>query len=729
MKLILKITYYIFLFFSVSYSIAQNKSKVKGLKDYNHSILVGTTLQSGTEEAKIAIAKKSSLGTTILQEFNLIQTTCYPAWETWKGYKTYDFTTFNNVVNWASKNKIPVSAHVLAGPNLYFPDWFKKGTYTNAELDDLLHDYIKAVITTNNNDKKVGFWNVVNEFILDDGTYINPKAKSFRSKFEQLGMEPDKSGLNGDNKINNTHPIYVRKAFEYARKFTNAKLELRDYNIEFWGEKKAKGFYQMVKHLQNSGTPIDAIGFQAHFKADIVYDWDKMTKSIQEYKKLGLEVYLTEVDMGFKDSTFVWNAKAAEIQKKQYKKMMHVALAGGANWMCFWGVRDNWNKHWLYNKHPLPFDENLNKKPAYFGISDVLQKTSKENNQPKKFKSKTKVSIVNDQFYINGRPSYQGRYWNEHKIEGLLINSRMVNGIFDDLNPTSVNNFAYPDTNEWDADRNTNEFVNAMSEWKKHGLNAFTLNIQGGSPNGYKGSLAINPGYHNDGSLRNLYMQRLDKILKKADELEMVVILGLFYFRQDEYLADENAIKNATNNVIDWLFEKGYKNVLIEICNESNSGGSYNHDILFPNRVHELINLVKNKKNNGHQYLTTTSFSGCTVPPQNVIAVSDYIILHGNGAKNPERLIQLAKNIRKALGNKKIPIVNNEDDHFNFDKPTNNFTTSIKTYVSWGYLDFRFPRETNFEEGYQSIPVDWGINSERKKAFFKLVSEITGVNE
>ena len=66
----------------------------------------------------------------------------------------------------------------------------------------------------------------------------------------------------------------------------------------------------------------------------------------------------------------------------------------------------------------------------------------------------------------------------------------------------------------------------------------------------------------------------------------MVVILGFFYFGQDQYLADEEAIKNATNNMIDWLFEKGYRNVLIEICNETHSPGSYDHDILLPDRIH-----------------------------------------------------------------------------------------------------------------------------------------------
>jgi hypothetical protein len=35
-------------------------------------------------------------------------------------------------------------------------------------------------------------------------------------------------------------------------------------------------------------------------------------------------------------------------------------------------------------------------------------------------------------------------------------------------------------------------------------------------------------------------------------------------------------------------------------------------------------------------------------------------------------------------------------------------------------------KEEGFAEGYQSVPVDWGINSERKKGFFRLMKEITG---
>lgn len=341
--------------------------------------------------------------------------------------------------------------------------------------------------------------------------------------------------------------------------------------------------------------------------------------------------------------------------------------------------------------------------------------------------AKTVVTIKGDAFYINGKPSYPGRTWNGFKIEGLLMNSRMVQGVFDDRNPETVNSFAYPDTKKWDADRNNREFVENMSLWYSYGLNCFTLNMQGGSPSGYGASKCLNTGFNPDGSLIEPYMKRLDNILKKADELKMVVILGIFYFGQDQYLTDETAIKNAVNNLTDWLLNKGYQNVLIEIANETDVK-SYDHAILRPDRIHELIEMVRKKEKSGNRLLVGTSYGGCTVPRSNVVNTSDFLLIHGNGAKDPAQIQKLADATRQVNGYRPMPVVINEDDHYNFENETNNFTNSIKNYISWGYFDFRFPGETDFREGYQTVPVDWGINSERKRAFFNKVKEITGGN-
>lgn len=131
---------------------------------------------------------------------------------------------------------------------------------------------------------------------------------------------------------------------------------------------------------------------------------------------------------------------------------------------------------------------------------------------PPKRKPHTEVSIVGEQFYLNGKPTFPGRTWNGHKVEGLLPNSRMVQGIFDDLNPNTRHQWAYSDTRRWDPDRNTDEFIRAMPEWKKHGLLAFTLNLQGGSPQGYsQAQLWHNSALTATGALRKDYRRRLEK--------------------------------------------------------------------------------------------------------------------------------------------------------------------------------------------------------------------------
>ena len=70
----------------------------------------------------------------------------------------------------------------------------------------------------------------------------------------------------------------------------------------------------------------------------------------------------------------------------------------------------------------------------------------------------------------------------------------------------------------------------------------------------------------------------------------------------------------------------------------------------------------------------------------------------------------------------------NEDDHENFDRPANNCAAAVAEHVSWGWFDYRRKGE-GLNEGYQSPPVNWGVSSERKRAFFNYVAEITGAKK
>ena len=337
---------------------------------------------------------------------------------------------------------------------------------------------------------------------------------------------------------------------------------------------------------------------------------------------------------------------------------------------------------------------------------------------------KTAVSVREDAFHVNGQPTYKGRTWNGKKVEGLLLNSRMVQATFDDLNPDTRDRWAYPDTKKWDADRNTTEFLAAMPEWRKHGLLAITVNLQGGSPQGYsKDQPWHNSAFTETGELRKEYAARMEKVLDKADELGMGVIVGYFYFGQDERLKDEKAVLAATDAATGWLLDKGYTNVLVEVNNECDV--RYDHAVLKPERVHELIERVKKAKRGDRRLLVGTSYGGGTIPKENVVRASDFLLLHGNGVKEPKRIAEMVQQTRKVPGYRPMPILFNEDDHFDFDQPANNFAAAVGEYASWGYFDYRM-KDEKFDDGYQSVPVNWGISSDRKKGFFKLLGEITG---
>jgi hypothetical protein len=336
----------------------------------------------------------------------------------------------------------------------------------------------------------------------------------------------------------------------------------------------------------------------------------------------------------------------------------------------------------------------------------------------------TEVAIRGENFFINGRITYAGRTWEGRSIEGLLLNSRMVQGVFDDVNPATRARWNYPDS-PWDAERNTREFIAAMPEWRRNGLLAFTLNLQGGSPEGYsKGQPWENSAFAADGALRPDYAARAQRILDRADELGMVVILGIFYFGQDQRLKDEAAVIRAVDETVDWIFAHGWRHVLVEINNETTNG--YHHAILRPARVSELISRVRARERDGRRFLVGTSFTGRKVPDDSVVKVSDFVLVHGNGAaSNPALITQMVQQTRALPSWRPMPIVFNEDDHFDFDKPDNNFVAAVRAGASWGYFDYRMKGES-FADGYQSVPVDWGINSPRKKAFFAKLREITG---
>ena len=171
--------------------------------------------------------------------------------------------------------------------------------------------------------------------------------------------------------------------------------------------------------------------------------------------------------------------------------------------------------------------------------------------------------------------------------------------------------------------------------------------------------------------------------------------------------------------------------MLVEIGNEVDLENVWAHPIIAAPRCHELIELAQ-KRGNG-KLLVSTSLIGIDAPPAATVAAADFLLPHGNRVHGPDGHFQPSPHgIRLQLARWRAspayrgqPIVYNEDDHFEFDKPDNHLVAAVDGGASWGFFDYRMSRE-RFEDGFQSLPVDWTISSKRKRAFFGLLKEITG---
>ncbi len=377
----------------------------------------------------------------------------------------------------------------------------------------------------------------------------------------------------------------------------------------------------------------------------------------------------------------------------------------------------------------------------------------------------TVVEIQGGDWLLDGRPVHEGREWNGCPVSGLLLNSRMANGLFDDLNPVTRGLWAYPDTGVWDAERNTDELIAALPAYRASGLAAIGVNLQGAAPGGYyrwhdeavKDLLARLGGggtaptaaevwrglesprsqpwdsgaFASDGALRPAFAARAERLIGAADARGMAVCLGLFYFGQDERLRDEAAVRRAVDNACDWLLGLPHENVVVEVNNEADIP-LYEHAVLTVDEVHALVAQVRGHRRGKRCLLAGTSVSGRRAPTAAIAEASDFLLLHGNGLDEPEMITARVAETRALAGYRGQPVVFNEDDHFDFGGRRSNFAAALAARAGWGYFDPGAGAGGrtawgNYRDGYQNPPIDWSIGTPRKRAFFAMLEDVTGV--
>lgn len=294
----------------------------------------------------------------------------------------------------------------------------------------------------------------------------------------------------------------------------------------------------------------------------------------------------------------------------------------------------------------------------------------------------THVGIKGNQWYINGEITNPGS-----PAEGLLMNVRMVNAVFEDRSK------AWKEQVEtFDPDENTQNFINQIPEYVALGVNAFVISLQGGLP-GYEG--AINTAYEPNGNLRNSYINRVAKAIKAADNQGAVIILSCFYQRQRDHqfaLKSKQAISDAVRNTATWIAEQKFTNVVLEIANEYPHGGYKSwpdSDWLVSEKGQ--LELIETAKAIHPELLVSTSGLGNGKFPEDLAGVSDFLLIHFNNTalEDYSEKIYLLKKYGK-------PIVCNEDDKTNKEGAAA-LAYSVINGSSWGFMESGVNQHIPFE--------------------------------
>jgi hypothetical protein len=291
----------------------------------------------------------------------------------------------------------------------------------------------------------------------------------------------------------------------------------------------------------------------------------------------------------------------------------------------------------------------------------------------------------------------------------LLFNARFIQGIFDDK--ADPQRFARYGFGEWDPEDHTDRLIAALPQWYDYGLRAFTVGIQGGGPcfTIDNSTIENNPFGPDGTSLDSDYASRLDRLIRAADEVGMVVIVSYFYGAQASRLVDGRAVRNAVTTASRFLRNGGYTNVLVEVANEQNIGAFRDHPLIRePEGMATLLDLARTESGD----LPVGSSGGGGYAAREIVEASDVVLIHGNG-QSRQQYHNLVLKARNWAPDK--PIVCNEDS-----QAIGQLIVADHTHTSWGYYNNMTKQEP---------PARWEILPGEDTFFALRMAEVIGIDK
>lgn len=264
----------------------------------------------------------------------------------------FSFGGADQVANFATQNGKQLRCHTLVWYS-QLPGWVNQ-INNNATLMQVMTNHINQVMGRYKG--KCTHWDVVNEALNEDGTL---RDNVFLRVIGEQYL-----------------PISFRIA---AAADPASKLYYNDYNLEY-GEAKHQGALRIVKLVQSWGVKIDGVGLQGHLVSEptgtqsvVTPSTEVLTKTLQDYADLGVDVAYTELDIRMKTPSNTQKLQAqADAWGRVAQSCLNVKRCVG---MTIWGVSDKYS--WVPQTFSgegdaLLWNSNYQKKPAYTAFLNAI---------------------------------------------------------------------------------------------------------------------------------------------------------------------------------------------------------------------------------------------------------------------------------------------------------------------------------------------------------------------
>jgi len=183
---------------------------------------------------------------------------------------------------------------------------------------------------------------------------------------------------------------YIADAFFRAKDCdASALLCYNDYNLESaasFSYRRRKATLRLLEALKKRGAPIEALGVQAHLKAQLTYNDRVWRDFLKEVAQLGLKIIVSELDVN--DRSLPADIAARDIGVADLtSRFLDVTLdEKQVIGVVSWGLTDK--QSWMATRHrqkdpaftredggfprPLPLDSNFHRKPMWHAIASAL---------------------------------------------------------------------------------------------------------------------------------------------------------------------------------------------------------------------------------------------------------------------------------------------------------------------------------------------------------------------